>query len=84
MAGLERSGSVPHVTTAASIGAAKGGGYARYLESKTLEDQPCLTLPLRLRLQSGGLDSLHRLSSTLSQSKITSSCMEAEHSIARR
>jgi len=25
--------------TAASIGAAKGGGYARYLESKTIEPE---------------------------------------------
>ncbi len=32
-------GSVPVVMTAASIGAAKGGGYARYLESKTIEPE---------------------------------------------
>ena len=31
------SWSVAHVMTAASIGAAKAGGYARYLESKTVE-----------------------------------------------
>src|ERR1700737_4470078 len=37
LAGLSPSGSVPHVMTAASIGAAKAGGYARYLESKTIE-----------------------------------------------
>lgn len=30
------SWSVTHVMTAASIGAAKGGGYARYLEGKTV------------------------------------------------
>lgn len=30
------SGSLLHVMTASSIGAAKGGGYARYLEGKTL------------------------------------------------
>ena len=34
-----RSWSVPVVMTAASIGAAKGGGYARYLESKTVEPE---------------------------------------------
>ena len=39
LAGLSPSGSVPHVMTAASIGAAKGGGYARYLESKTIEPE---------------------------------------------
>ncbi len=33
------SRSVPHVMTAASIGAAKGGGYARYLESKTVQPE---------------------------------------------
>ena len=33
LAGLEPSWSVSVVMTAASIGAAKGGGYARYLES---------------------------------------------------
>jgi conjugative relaxase-like TrwC/TraI family protein len=37
LAGLEPSWSVSVVMTAASIGAAKGGGYARYLESKTVE-----------------------------------------------
>ena len=30
---------ITHVMTAASIGAAKGGGYARYLESKTVEPE---------------------------------------------
>ena len=39
LAGLGRSWSVPVVMTAASIGAAKGGGYARYLESKTVEPE---------------------------------------------
>src|SRR5580658_826538 len=28
---------ITHVMTAASIGASRGGGYARYLESKTVE-----------------------------------------------
>src|SRR6202042_3419491 len=37
LAGFVRSWSVSVVMTAASIGAAKGGGYARYLESKTVE-----------------------------------------------
>src|SRR5580658_1734848 len=36
LAGSGRSGSVPVVMTAASIGAGKGGGYARYLEGKTV------------------------------------------------
>jgi hypothetical protein len=31
--------SVASVMTAASVGAAKGGGYARYLESKTIEPE---------------------------------------------
>ena len=39
LAGLRASGSVPVVMTAASIGASKGGGYARYLESKTIEPE---------------------------------------------
>src|SRR3984885_3287088 len=39
LAGLGASGSVLVVMTAASIGAAKGGGYARYLESKTVEPE---------------------------------------------
>jgi conjugative relaxase-like TrwC/TraI family protein len=39
LAGLRAWGSVPLVMTAASIGAAKGGGYARYLESKTIEPE---------------------------------------------
>src|SRR3984885_10461216 len=39
LAGLRASGSVPVVMTAASIGASKGGGYARYLESKTVEHE---------------------------------------------
>ncbi len=39
LAGLTALGSVPHVMTAASIGSAKGGGYARYLESKTIEPE---------------------------------------------
>ncbi len=34
-----RSRSLTNVMTAASIGAAKGGGYARYLESKTVEPE---------------------------------------------
>jgi conjugative relaxase-like TrwC/TraI family protein len=36
LAGWGVWGSVPHVMTASSIGAGKGGGYARYLESKTV------------------------------------------------
>jgi conjugative relaxase-like TrwC/TraI family protein len=39
LAGLRAWGSVPLVMTASSIGAAKGGGYARYLESKTIEPE---------------------------------------------
>ena len=39
LAGLGLSWSVSGVMTAASIGAAKGGGYARYLESKTVEPE---------------------------------------------
>ncbi len=39
LAGLGGWWSVPGVMTAASIGAAKGGGYARYLESKTVEPE---------------------------------------------
>jgi conjugative relaxase-like TrwC/TraI family protein len=39
LAGPARSGSIPVVMTAASIGAARGGGYARYLESKTVEPE---------------------------------------------
>jgi conjugative relaxase-like TrwC/TraI family protein len=39
LAGLRASGSVPHVMTAASIGSGKGGGYARYLEGKTIEPE---------------------------------------------
>jgi conjugative relaxase-like TrwC/TraI family protein len=39
LAGLRASWSVGVVMTAASIGAAKGGGYARYLESKTIEPE---------------------------------------------
>ena len=39
LAGLEPSWSVGGVMTASSIGAAKGGGYARYLESKTVEPE---------------------------------------------
>lgn len=39
LAGSGRCGSVAVVMTAASIGAAKGGGYARYLESKTIEPE---------------------------------------------
>ena len=39
LAGLRASGSVHVVMTAASIGASKGGGYARYLESKTIEPE---------------------------------------------
>jgi conjugative relaxase-like TrwC/TraI family protein len=37
LAGLGHSRSIALVMTASSIGAAKGGGYARYLESKTIE-----------------------------------------------
>src|SRR4029077_17228567 len=36
LAASERSWSIRGVMTAASIGAAKAGGYARYLESKTV------------------------------------------------
>lgn len=36
LAGLGELGSIPHVMTAQSIGAGKAGGYARYLESKTV------------------------------------------------
>jgi conjugative relaxase-like TrwC/TraI family protein len=39
LAACRNSGSVPAVLTASSIGAAKGGGYARYLESKTVEPE---------------------------------------------
>jgi conjugative relaxase-like TrwC/TraI family protein len=39
LAGLSALRSVPGVMTAASIGASKGGGYARYLESKTIEPE---------------------------------------------
>ncbi len=39
LAGLRAWGSVPLVMTAASISAGKGGGYARYLESKTIEPE---------------------------------------------
>src|SRR6202049_1524676 len=39
LAGLGQLWSIPHVMTAASIGAAKGGGYARYLESKTVQPE---------------------------------------------
>jgi conjugative relaxase-like TrwC/TraI family protein len=39
MAGLGPKGSVPHVMTASSIAAAKGGGYARYLEGKTVQPE---------------------------------------------
>ena len=39
LAGLAQSRSLSGVMTAASIGAAKGGGYARYLESKTVEPE---------------------------------------------
>ena len=39
LAGQAHWGSVPVVMTAASIGAGKGGGYARYLESKTIEPE---------------------------------------------
>ena len=34
-----RSRSITHVMTAASIAAGKGGGYARYLEGKTIEPE---------------------------------------------
>ena len=36
---LGRSRSITHVMTAASIAAGKGGGYARYLEGKTIEPE---------------------------------------------
>jgi conjugative relaxase-like TrwC/TraI family protein len=39
LAAQEASGSLALVMTAASIGAAKAGGYARYLESKTIEPE---------------------------------------------
>jgi conjugative relaxase-like TrwC/TraI family protein len=39
LAAFARSRSLTDVMTAASIGAAKGGGYARYLESKTVEPE---------------------------------------------
>ena len=39
LAVFARSRSLTDVMTAASIGAAKGGGYARYLESKTVEPE---------------------------------------------
>ena len=39
LAASRRSGSIAPVMTAASIGAAKAGGYARYLESKTIEPE---------------------------------------------
>ena len=39
MAALRLKGSLPHVMTTASIGASKGGGYARYLEGKTVEPE---------------------------------------------
>jgi conjugative relaxase-like TrwC/TraI family protein len=39
MAASRRSGSIWTVLTAASIGAAKAGGYARYLEAKTIEPE---------------------------------------------
>src|SRR6185312_3013811 len=39
LAGLGRSRSVLVVMTAASIGSSKGGGYARYLESKTIDPE---------------------------------------------
>jgi hypothetical protein len=39
LAGWRALGSVPHVMTTSSIGAAKGGGYARYLEGKTVEPE---------------------------------------------
>lgn len=37
LAASEGQWSLAHVMTAASIGATKAGGYARYLESKTVE-----------------------------------------------
>ena len=39
LAGRRALGSVPQVMTTSSIGAAKGGGYARYLEGKTVEPE---------------------------------------------
>ncbi len=36
MAGFGRLGSVPVMMSASSIGAGRGGGYARYLEGKTV------------------------------------------------
>jgi conjugative relaxase-like TrwC/TraI family protein len=36
LAASRRPGSIAHVLTAASIGTAKAGGYARYLEAKTI------------------------------------------------
>jgi conjugative relaxase-like TrwC/TraI family protein len=39
LAVLGRSRSITHVMTAASIAAGKGGGYARYLEGKTIEPE---------------------------------------------
>jgi len=39
LAASRRSGSIWAVLTAASIGAAKAGGYARYLEAKTIEPE---------------------------------------------
>src|SRR3984957_15289808 len=39
LAVLGRSRSITHVMTAASIAASNGGGYARYLEGKTLEPE---------------------------------------------
>jgi len=39
LAGLEGSRSVTHVVSAASIPASRGGAYARYLESKTVEPE---------------------------------------------
>ncbi len=39
LAGLGPKGSVPHVMTASSIAAAKGAGYARYLEGKTVQPE---------------------------------------------
>ncbi len=39
LAGFACSGSITHVMTAASIAAGKGGGYARYLEGKTIQPE---------------------------------------------
>jgi conjugative relaxase-like TrwC/TraI family protein len=39
LAGRWGLGSIPPVMTTSSIGAAKGGGYARYLEGKTIEPE---------------------------------------------